>query len=206
MVEPSYRSPEERARDLLLATLGPHQFRMLDERGYLEIWSRKRRGRIYRLEATGAISFREPWQTAFWTGLCIQPVESVPLADQIAMWYLLITADEDRLLKQANHYSVYGSVLCGAFYQVLGEKMPAIIAGLMTVIVFCLSIGSLAGEAWLIWRAFGGVIWQGVVLFFLLLIPAMCGAVLVVTFLIQGCDWIGRWRYYRMARQSMALE
>ena len=94
---------ERRAESLLQEVLTPDEGRELEERGYLEIASPNRQGRIYRVpRGRGMVSVFEEGRAIM--SLCVQPVEWIPAGDVVLMHKLMIEANEDEYLKTANQF------------------------------------------------------------------------------------------------------
>jgi len=94
---------ERRAETLLQEMLSPEQGRDLEHRGYLEIPSPSRQGRVYRIpRGRGMVSVYEDGRAIM--SLCVQPVEWIPAADVVLMHKLMIEANEEDYLKTANQF------------------------------------------------------------------------------------------------------
>jgi hypothetical protein len=94
---------ERRAEDLLREMLSPAEARELEQRGYLEIPSPNRQGRIYRVpRGRGMVSVYEDGRAVM--SLCVQPVEWIPGGDVVLMHKLMIEGNEEQYLKTANQF------------------------------------------------------------------------------------------------------
>lgn len=94
---------EKRADSLLQLVLTPEQNLELDYRGYLEVASPSRQGRVYRVpKGRGMVSVFEEGRAVM--SLCVQPVEWVPGADVVLMHKLMIEGNEEDYLKTANQF------------------------------------------------------------------------------------------------------
>lgn len=94
---------ERRAESLLQEVLDPDQARDLEHRGYLEVPSPSRQGRIYRVpRGRGMVSVYEDGRAVM--SLCVQPVEWIPGADVVLMHKLMIEGNEEDYLKTANQF------------------------------------------------------------------------------------------------------
>lgn len=94
---------ERRAEGLLQEMLDPEQLRELEHRGYLEVASPSRLGRIYRVpRGRGMVSVYEDGRAVM--SLCVQPVEWIPGADVVLMHKLMIEGNEEDYLRTANQF------------------------------------------------------------------------------------------------------
>lgn len=94
---------EKKAESLLQQMLTPEQGLELEHRGYLEIASPSREGRVYRVpRGRGMVSVYEDGRAVM--SLCVQPVEWVPGADVVLMHKLMIEGNEEDYLKTANQF------------------------------------------------------------------------------------------------------
>ena len=94
---------ERRAADLLRDILTPEQCRQLMWHGYLEVPSPTTAQRVYRVPRTrGYVQVIENGRAIM--RLCLQPVESLPDADIVVLHKLMIEANEETYLQQANKY------------------------------------------------------------------------------------------------------
>jgi len=160
--------------------MGDARFRQFQVQGYLDLPSYRKAGRTYRLDTQGNLLYREPGEASFNTTLCVQATETVPRDDLVAMRYLLVTADEDRLLDVANAFTFGLTPLIRALYHDFAERLPAVGAALFTVALTLLFFGAVGVEAWSV-----GVYAQSnpalcVVLCAIFLVPAVVGCVLVL--------------------------
>jgi hypothetical protein len=94
---------ERRAVGLLRDLLTPEQWRQLIWQGYLEIASPTKPQRIYRVPRTkGYVQVIENGHAVM--RLCLQPIERLPDADIVVLHKLMIEANEETYLQQANKY------------------------------------------------------------------------------------------------------
>ncbi len=94
---------ERRAEGLLQETLTSEESRELEHKGYLEVHSPSREGRVYRVpRGRGMVSVYEGGRAVM--SLCVQPVEWIPGADVVLMHKLMIEANEEDYLKTANQF------------------------------------------------------------------------------------------------------
>lgn len=94
---------ERRAENLLQLVLSSDENHELEQRGYLEVRSPSREGRVYRVpRGRGMVSVYEGGRAVM--SLCVQPVEWIPGADVVLMHKLMIEANEDDYLKTANQF------------------------------------------------------------------------------------------------------
>ncbi|HEX9015195.1 MAG TPA: hypothetical protein VF960_04235, partial [Chloroflexota bacterium] len=94
---------ERKAEGLLQEFLSPDENRELENRGYLEVRSPSRDGRVYRVpRGRGMVSVYEGGRAVM--SLCVQPVEWIPGADVVLMHKLMIEANEEDYLKTANQF------------------------------------------------------------------------------------------------------
>jgi hypothetical protein len=94
---------ERRAETLLREMLSSDEASDLEHRGYLEIASPSRHGRVYRVpRGRGMVSVYEDGRAVM--SLCVQPVEWIPAADVVVMHKLMIEANEEEYLKTANQF------------------------------------------------------------------------------------------------------
>ena len=104
-----WREAQERAEQLLRDLLEEEEYRQLNRRGYLEVASRTRPRRIYRIP-------RHQGQVKVYEGgvpimaLCVQPVDPVPDGDVVVMHKLMIEGNEEEYLRVANRFE---PTLCG---------------------------------------------------------------------------------------------
>lgn len=135
-----------RAEDLLRRVMGETRYAALVRRGYLEFPSKVRRGRVYRLDSSGNLAYRDPGQSSFSTTLCIQPIEPVPRADVVALRFLMLTADEPGLVATANpiRFSLWS--IATAIYRDSRERYGHLGAVLYTAALLGVFVGSLLLE------------------------------------------------------------
>jgi hypothetical protein len=94
---------ERCAADLLHDILTPEQCRQLMWRGYLEVPSPTTAQRVYRVPRTRVyVQVLENGRAVM--RLCVQPVEYLPDADIVVLHKLMIEANEEIYLQQANKY------------------------------------------------------------------------------------------------------
>jgi hypothetical protein len=94
---------DKRGEDLLREVLGEGDFRLLLERGYLDVPSPHREGRVYRVPLEdGLVHVYEGGELTY--RLCLQPVDYLPRYDVIVMHKLMINADEHEYLERANAF------------------------------------------------------------------------------------------------------
>lgn len=92
---------KRRAAALLHDVLTPEQRHQLVWQGYVEIPSPTEPQRVYCVPRTkGLVQVRE--NGCLRMRLCLQPVESLPDADIVALHKLMIEADEETYLQKAN--------------------------------------------------------------------------------------------------------
>ncbi|MCC2671622.1 MAG: hypothetical protein K0Q72_4093 [Armatimonadetes bacterium] len=186
--------PAERAERLLLDVLGEAQFHRLRKTGYLDLPSPGHRGRVYRLDTMGNLSFRDPGENGFNTTLCVQPLEQVPRDDMVAARYLLVTADEERLLSTANPITFGFLSLARALYQDFRQKHSPFSAGLLTAGIIVFFLGSLALEVWTAVALLPSSPILAVVAIAILLIPALVGLVLLAAAGVEMVRGVTTWR------------
>lgn len=94
---------EKRAESLLMEVLAQEQSTELEHKGYLEVPSPNRQGRVYRVpRGRGMVSVYEEGRAVM--SLCVQPVEWIPGADVVLMHKLMIEGNEEDYLKTANQF------------------------------------------------------------------------------------------------------
>lgn len=194
--------PAARAERLLLDVLGDRQFHRLRRVGYLDFPSGKFPGRVYRLDLTGNLSFRDPGEASFNTTLCVQSTEPVPRDDMVAARYLLVTADEERLLQTANPITFGFLSLTRALYHDFRQRYSAIASGLLTSGIILFFLASLAAEAWIIVSLLPEQPLLGVILIVLLALPGLVGVVLIIAAVVEATRTANTWR----ARRKLLAE
>jgi len=106
-----WRDAQERAEQLLRDVLSEDDYRQLNRRGYLEVASRTRPRRIYRIPRhQGQIKVYEGGVPIM--ALCVQPVDPLPDGDVVMMHKLMIEANEEEYLRIANRFepTLYGFI------------------------------------------------------------------------------------------------
>lgn len=187
-------NPSSRAERLLRDVLGESQYQRFRTAGYLDLPSQTIPGRVYRLDSLGNLSYRDAGETGFNTTLCVQPQEAIPRDDQIAMRYLLVTADEERLLRTANPITFGLLSLARALQHDFSQRHPPWLATLFSVGILAFFLGSLAVEAWALLDLLGQHPIVAVVLFCLFLVPAFIGLILLVAGAAEGVRTVRTWR------------
>jgi len=178
-------NPVERADRLLLDVLGTDRYRRLRTLGYLDLPSRRCAGRVYRLDNLGNLSYREPGEATFNTTLCVQPEEVIPRDDQIAMRYLLVTADEERLLQVANPITFGFISLARALHHDFSRRFSAPVAALFTTLIIGFFLGSIWAEIWSLLSLLPDHPIAGMLCFLVFLVPAFVGIVLIVAAVVE---------------------
>lgn len=172
--------PAARAERLLRDVMGRDRFERLHRDGYVDLPSRLVKGRTYRLDRDGSLLCRDAGEPAFRTTLCVQPQEALPRDDVTAMRYLLVTCDEERLLKVANPIAFGFLSLARALQHDLAQHYHPASATAVTAGLVSLFLGALAAEIWVLgWLLLRSPA-AGVLLFLVLMVPAFIGAVLVI--------------------------
>jgi hypothetical protein len=96
-----WREAEKRAEAMLSEILPPQELRVLSQKGYLEVRSRKFEDRVYRIPRfQGPVAVYEGGSLT--NLLCVRSVDPIPNADAVLMHKLLIEGDEESYLKTAN--------------------------------------------------------------------------------------------------------
>jgi len=106
-----WREAQERAEHLLREILNDEEYRHLNRRGYLEVPSRTRPRRVYRVP-------RHQGQVKVYEGgvpimaLCVQSVDAIPDGDAVLMHKLMIEGNEEEYLRIANRFepTLYGFI------------------------------------------------------------------------------------------------
>jgi hypothetical protein len=96
-----WREAERRAEAMLNDILPSSDLRVLAQKGYLEVPSRKFSDRVYRIPRyQGPVAVYEGG--ALTNLLCVRSVDPIPNADAVLMHKLMIEGDEDGYLRIAN--------------------------------------------------------------------------------------------------------
>lgn len=95
---------ERRAESLLHAVLTPEQCHQLRWCGYLEVPSPSAAGRVYRVPLARGSFVQVIENGKAIMRLCVQPVERLPDADVIVLHKLMIEANEEHYLQNANKF------------------------------------------------------------------------------------------------------
>lgn len=106
-----WRQAQERAERLLHEVLPEDEYRSLNRRGYLEVVSPSRPGRIYRVPRhQGQVKVFEDGVPIM--ALCVQSVEPIPDGDAVLMHKLMIEGNEEEYLRVANRFepTLYGFI------------------------------------------------------------------------------------------------
>jgi hypothetical protein len=196
-------TPAARADRLLRDVLGEIQYQELRGAGFIDLPSGRHPGRMYRLDSLGNLSFRDPGETGFNTTLCVQPEEAIPRDDQVAMRYLLVTADEERLVKTANPIAFGFVSLARALYHDFGQRYPRPLSALLATGVLVFFLGSLVLDVWAAAQALFRHSLAFGALFLLLIVPAFIGLVLVAAGFAEGARAFRAWRYRRRAARRV---
>jgi hypothetical protein len=95
---------DRRAQALLREVLTQQQYQQLLHHGYVEVASPSIPQRIYRVPgAGGLVRVYESGHAVM--DLCVQPVDSLPEGDVVAMHKLMIEGNEQEYLAKANHFA-----------------------------------------------------------------------------------------------------
>jgi hypothetical protein len=98
-----WREAQERAEQMLRDVLPEEEYRQLCRRGYLEVPSRSRPRRIYRVPRhQGQVKVYESGVPIM--ALCVQPVDPIPDGDVVLMHKLMIEGNEEEYLRIANRF------------------------------------------------------------------------------------------------------
>jgi hypothetical protein len=189
---------DARAELLLHDVLGEERYGQFRALGYLDIPSRLRPGRVYRLDRMGNLAYRDPGERTFNTTLCVQPAEPVPRDDEVAMRYLLVTSDEERLLKVANPINFSLVSLARSSYHSFSERHPPALAWLYTAALLGFFLVALALQLWVVFFVSGQQPVAAVIAFVTLLAPALIGLILVAA----GLADVWRALRLRLARRT----
>jgi hypothetical protein len=101
---PGIMTAEGRARAMLREMLTDDQYQQLMVRGYLEVRSRSKPHRVYRIPgSTGRVRVFERGREV--VELCLQPTEPLPDGDLVLLHKLMIEANEHEYLAKANHFA-----------------------------------------------------------------------------------------------------
>jgi membrane-associated HD superfamily phosphohydrolase len=106
------------------------------------------------------------------------------------MRYLLITADEERMLVTANHRSFGFGAVVRALYSDLGKRHSQAVAAAYTANATLLSLGALAIAAWALVYLVPHLAWAGLVVFLVSLVPAVFGAILIAAALAEAARFL----------------
>lgn len=184
-----------RAERLLQDVLGETRFRQLDEAGSLDLPSRLVPGRTYRLDRDGNLLYRDPGESAFRTTLCVQPEEAIPRDDAVAMRYLLITADEERLVQVANPISFGFLSLARALHHDFGQRFhPAVSVG-FTAALMIFFVGCFLAEGWFLFHLLPRDPVLAVLLLLFFLAPALIGGTLLAALVFDLWHGLGALRH-----------
>jgi hypothetical protein len=96
------RRVQQRAEALVRQTLSAAEYAQLGRDGFLQVASRRRPGRVYRIPAGGVspVASLEPDGRVVY--LCLQPADGVPGEELVLVHKLLLEADEDDYRRRAN--------------------------------------------------------------------------------------------------------
>jgi hypothetical protein len=99
---------EEAAQKALRALLTGEEYHQLRTQSYVEVQSRSRAGRMYRIPGTGGrVSVLEGGKEVL--RLCLRPRKMLPRGDVVLTHKLLLEADEEQYLRTANHFTPAGT-------------------------------------------------------------------------------------------------
>ncbi|HEV2457453.1 MAG TPA: hypothetical protein VGS80_03745, partial [Ktedonobacterales bacterium] len=99
---------EAHAREVLSALLTEVEYQQLSAQGYIEVQSRSRAERTYRIPASGGqVLMLESGKEVL--RLCLQPTTMLPRGDVVLTHKLLLEADEEQYLRTANHFTPAGA-------------------------------------------------------------------------------------------------
>jgi hypothetical protein len=195
-------SSADRADRLLQDVLGADHYRRLRTLGYIDLPSRRQPGRTYRIDNLGNLSYRDPGEGTFNTTLCVQPEETIPRDDQIAMRYLLVTADEERLLQVANPITFGFVSLTRALHHDFSRKFPAVVATLFTAMIVGFFLGAIGIEVWALLDLLPDHPVAGALCFLMFLAPAFIGVVLVVAACVEVVRLVNGLRARRQMQRA----
>jgi len=190
-------SPAVRADRLLCDILGEGRYHQLRALGYIDLPSRRHVGRVYRLDTLGNLSYRDPGESSFNTTMCVQPEEAIPRDDQIAMRYLLVTADEERLVRVANPITFGFVSLVRALQHDFSQRFPGWLAALLSGGVILFFLASLGVEVWALSHLLGRHPMLAVSILVLFVLPAFVGGVLIAAAFAEVFRAIHTWRARR---------
>jgi len=196
-------SPAARADRLLRDVLGDAQYQRLRGAGYLDLPSSRRPGRVYRLDSLGNLSYCDPGESGFNTTLCVQPEETIPRDDQVAMRYLLVTADEERLLKTANPIAFGFVSLARALYHDFAQRYPRSLSAVMATTVITFFLLSAMVDGWALAHAIFHRSLAAGALFLLFVVPALVGLVLAAAGVTELARALRTWRARRATREPV---
>lgn len=196
-------SPAARADQLLRDVMGEARYQQLKSDGYLDLPSSRHAGRTYRLDGLGNLSYREPGELTYRTTLCVQPTEAIPRDDQIAMRYLLVTADEERLVKVANPITFGFMSLSRALYHDFGMHNSRPVAGLLTAGTIAFFFGALGTEAWTLLVLVARQPGVAVAVLIALLLPAFVGSIFAAAALADSVRAVQTWCARRRAAAQL---
>ena len=95
------RQARRRADQLVREVLSADEYAQLRQEGFLELRSRARPGRTYRIPAGGSpVAALEPDGRVVY--LCLQPAEPIPRPEVVVAQKLLLEAAEDDYWRRAN--------------------------------------------------------------------------------------------------------
>jgi hypothetical protein len=97
------RQAQDRAEALLRDILTAEEYAQLREHGYLEVRSRSRPTRMYRIPR-GPVQVTVHERGVAVELLCVTPVDWLPPSDVVLTHKLMIEGDEQEYLRRANRY------------------------------------------------------------------------------------------------------
>ncbi len=178
--------PSEKADLLLRDVLGERQYLRMKTMGYLDLPSQRHAGRTYRLDVSGNLSYRDAGESGFNTSLCVQPQDDVPRDDQVAMRYLLVTADEERLLQVANPITFGLLSLVRALYHDFSQHHSRVASLALSLGIVGFFLAALVAEIWAVTYLLGQHPLAAIALIVVLVIPAFIGGFLVAAGVAEG--------------------